>query len=106
MLAAIVKSTTQLKNMLGVGMSDVQRALTGERITCNGYYIRNIPKEIILDVDDLGVDNVLDFDAQCGVDMRIYATSKQRRSEILLESEFMEIKDSKYKRYNYKNKKK
>jgi len=105
-LAAIVKSSTQLKNMLGVGMTELQRTLAGERITCNGYYLRYIPKSIILDVDDLGTDIMLDFDEQCGVDMRIYATSRQRRSEILLESEFRKIKDSRYKRYNYKNKKK
>ena len=105
-LAAIVKSPTQLRNMMGVGMSEIQRTLSGERITCNGYYLRYIPKDIILDVDDLGAEIMLDFDEQCGLDMRIYATSKQKRSEILLESEFMKIKDSRYKRYNYKNRKK
>lgn len=105
-LAAIVKGTTQLKNMLGVGMTDIQRTLSGDRITCNGYYLRYIPKDIILDVDDLGHEIMFDLDIQCGVDMRIYATSKQKRSEIILESEFLKIKDSRYKRYNYKNRKK
>lgn len=105
-LAAIFNSPTQLRNIMGVGITELQRSFSGERITCNGYYVRRIPKDIILDVDDLGAEIMLDFDEQCGVDMRIYATSRQKRSEILLESEFRKIMNSRYKKYNYKNKKK
>jgi hypothetical protein len=100
-LVAIVSNKTQLKNLMGVSPTEIYQTLDAVRITCKKYYLRYIPKDIILDVDDLGKNLLLDFDQQCGLDMRVYTTRSQDKRSIILESELAEFVGNMSKRYAY-----
>lgn len=104
-LIAVSSGISQLAKLMGVGTGEISRAIRGERVCCKGFYIRYIPKDIMIDVDDIGNDELLEFDLeQCGVDRLIYATRTQKKTGILLESEFVKIRGSKYKHYSFTNK--
>jgi len=103
-LVAVASGVSQLAKLMDVGTGEISRAIRGERVCCKGFYIRYIPKDIVIDVDDIGNDELLEFDKECNVDRYIYATRSQKKTGILLESEFEKIKDSKYKHYTFTNK--
>ncbi len=107
-LVAIAASVKRLANMMGVSTGTVLRAVKGERIACKGFYIRYIEDDVEMEVEDIGKASLLKFDLDINeTDRLIYTTRNQKKSEVILESEFVKIESSKYKRYNYnKNKKK
>ena len=106
-LVAISSCISSLAKLIGTDTGSLLRAIKGERVTCNGFYPRFIPDDTIIDVDDLGVVNLLEFDLEIlGEDRFVYTTRKQRRSEIIKESEFIKIRNNRYKRYTFNNSKK
>lgn len=107
-LVAIASGISQLAKLMRVGTGELLRASKGERICCKGYYIRYIPQHLMIDVDDIGVDELTEFDlGECNEDRLIYTTRNQKSTGIILESEFVKLRESKYRHYTYnKNKKK
>ena len=100
-LVAIVCNKTQLIKLMGVSPTEIYQTLDAVRITCKKYYLRYIPEDTILDVDDLGEDLLIDFDQQCGLDMRVYVTRSQDKRGIILESDLVKFYDNMGKRYAY-----
>lgn len=106
-LVAISSGIGKLAKIMGVGTGDILRAIRGDRICCNGSYFRYIPEDTIIDMDEIGKVDLIDFDLDwCGEDRLIYTTGLQKRNAIIRESEFAKIRDSRYKRYNFNNLKK
>jgi len=102
-LVAVACGISQLTKLMKKDSGSIIRALRGERVACGKFYPRYIPDDTIIEMDDLGKLDLLDFDLNwLKEDRLIYATRNQKRSGIILESEFLKIRDSKYKHYTYK----
>ncbi len=104
-LIAIVNGISQLSKMISKDTGSILRAITGERIACGNYYPRFIPDDTIIDMDDLGALDLIEFDNENGNgDRLIYVNRNMKRSGIIKESDYEAIRDSKYKLYKYSNK--
>ena len=102
-LVAISNGISSLAKLMGTDTGSLLRAIKGERVTCNGFYPRFVPDDIIMDIDDFGLD-LIEFDLEVLQDDRfIYTTRNQKRTEIIKESEFSKIRDNRRKRYTFNN---
>ena len=93
-LTAIFGSIKELSKATGVVRQSIIKAVYGDTISVKGYYLRAIPNEIVLDMDDIGTLNMFAFDKAAGnPDRKIYGGSKMRkRLDIIMESQ--------HKKYN------
>lgn len=89
-LSAIFQSANQCERMSNIRHQALAMCVKGELLTTHGFYWRELPDEIVIDADDIGKLNLLDFDKAAGNDFKIYATKYQRRYEVILEHEFEE----------------
>lgn len=87
-LAAIFSSYNEAERIVGVSHQVLLRCCKGETITVKSMYWREVPGDQILDIDDVGELNLIEYDAEVGCDRRIYATSSQKKGEVILSSQY------------------
>ena len=93
-LRAMFQSYSAVEKITGKSRQSIQKCCKGNMVSCLGYYWREVPEDIIIDMDeDLGKLSLIDFDEFSGNDRIIYATSKMKKGEL--------IKECDYKRKNY-----
>ncbi len=95
-LIAVFGSIKEVSKVTGVVRQSIIKAVYGDTISVKDYYLRAIPKDIVLDVDDIGKLNMFAFDKEAGhPDRKIYGGSRMRkRLDIIMESQ--------HKKYNHK----
>lgn len=92
-LAAVFNSYNEIERMTGKKHQSILKCCKGEIISCLGYYWRELHPDIIIDVDeDIDKLTLLQYDGVIGEDRKIYATSKMKRSEVILESQYNKFK--------------
>ena len=87
-LAAIFSSHNEAERMVGVTHQVLLRCCKGDTITAKTMYWREVPPDQILDIDDIGTLSLIEYDSVVGIDRRIYATSSQKKSEVILSSQY------------------
>lgn len=94
-LIAIFGSIKELSKATGVVRQSIIKAVYGDTISVKDYYLRAIPKNLILDADDIGKLNMFDFDKEAGnPDRKIYGGCKMRkRLDIIMESQHKKYKN-------------
>ncbi len=91
-LISVVSGISQLAKMMSWDSGSILRAIKGERLSCNSFYLRFVPDDMIIDMDEIGIVDLIEFDLDwLKEDRYVYATRNQKRSDIILESE-MRIK--------------
>ncbi len=89
LLIGIFGSIKEVSKITGVVRQSIIKAVYGDTISVNGYYLRAIPNDIILDIDDIGKLNMISFDKAVGnPDRKIYQKGKMKsRLNIIMESQ-------------------
>ena len=102
-LAAIFSSLSMAAEILGVTPQVLRKACKGDVVAVKKLYIRDVPDEIIIDFDDIGVLRLTDFDGVFGKDYPIYLTAEMKPKQIIPESRYHDrfnyIKTNKYKEW-------
>lgn len=78
-LVAICQSVNATAEMFKTSVQSIFYVCSGKSISCNGYYFRKLDDEIEVTFDDLGVLTIQEYDSLCGVERKIYPTSKMTR---------------------------
>lgn len=88
-LIAIYRSIKEAATLTGIVRQSIIKAIAGDIISVRDCYWRAIPKNIVLDQDDMGVLTVIEFDKEAGnPDRKIWAKKKiKKRSSMLMESQ-------------------
>ena len=87
-LIGIFQSYSATEKATGIKHQMLLKCCNGQTISSKGFYFREVPDNIIVDIDDLNKLTLLDFDSQMGQNRRIYATKKMKRDEVILESQY------------------
>lgn len=85
-LVALFHSYSNASRIMRVSRQSIVNSVTGKKITCAGMYWREIDSNIIIDSDDLGNLNMLTYDAQLGINYRVYIVKKGKK-EIVFEND-------------------
>lgn len=85
-LCAIFRSVTEAAHMTGIGACSISQAVSGKMISSQGKYWRAIPKDTIIDSDDLSSYTVFDADKDLRQDRLVYVNSKMGRGEVIMSS--------------------
>lgn len=95
LLTGIFGSIKEVSKITGVVRQSIIKAVYGDTISVKGYYLRAIPNNVILDIDDIGKLTMFDFDKEAGnPDRKIYkGTRMKKRLDIIMESQ--------HKKYNH-----
>lgn len=93
-LSGIFGSIKEVSKVTGVVRQSIIKAVYGDIISVKGCYLRAIPNDTILDIDDIGTLTLFAFDKEVGnPDRKIYKSSRmKRRLDIIMESQ--------HKKYN------
>lgn len=87
-LVGIFGSIKEVSKVTGVVRQSIIKAVYGDTISINNLYLRAIPPDLIIDIDDIGKLNLFEFDkAAHNPDRKIYGTRKKSRLHIIMESE-------------------
>lgn len=78
-LLSIAPSITKAAKMLSISPGNISKACNGQLIATGNYYFRYIYDEIELEFSDFGTLQLEEYDKLCGIDRKIYATSKMNR---------------------------
>jgi len=106
-LAGIIDGVNQVSLLFGVSHTAISKALKGTTITINGFYIRPIPSKVILEQDDIGQLDLLDYDLDVLQEDRLifFYTSKKKmyHGNTILESEYRKYKNKTKQNENSNN---
>lgn len=89
LLTGIFGSIKEVSKITGVVRQSIIKAVYGDTISVKGCYLRAIPQDIVLDIDDIGKLTMPTFDKAAGnPDRKIYKKAKMRkRLDIIMESQ-------------------
>ena len=85
-LVAIFRSFSDAAKAFGVSRQSIMNCVNGRKIQCSGYYWRKIDSNDIIESDDLGRLDMIEYDRQYGINHRIYKI-KNRKRTIIFENE-------------------
>lgn len=87
-LSGVFGSIKEVSKVTGVVRQSIIKAVYGETISVKGCYLRAIPNDVIIDIDDIGTLSLFTFDKEAGTpDRKIYKTTRMgKRSEIIMQS--------------------
>lgn len=93
-LTGIFGSIKEVSKITGVVRQSIIKAVYGDIISVKGCYLRAIPKDVIIDIDDIGTLTLFSFDKEAGTpDRKIYQSGRiGKRLSIIMESQ--------HKKYN------
>lgn len=93
-LIGIFGSIKEVSKVTGVVRQSIIKAVYGDTISVKNYYLRAIPKDVIVDIDDIGKLTLFSFDKEAGMpDRKIYKSGRiGKRLSIIMESQ--------HKKYN------
>lgn len=93
-LVGIFGSIKEVSKVTGVVRQSIIKAVYGDTISVNNLYLRAIPPDLIIDLDDIGKLTLFEFDkAAHNPDRKIYNTRKKSRLNIIMESEHKQYKN-------------
>lgn len=89
LLTGFFGSIKEVSRLTGVVRQSIIKAVYGDTISVRGSYLREIPNDVILDIDDIGKLNMFEFDkAADNPDRKIYKGQRMRkRLNIIMESQ-------------------
>lgn len=94
-LIAIFGSIKEVSKITGVVRQSIIKAVYGDIISINKIYLRSIPDDIVLDLDDISKLTLFEFDRICGnKDRKIYNGRKKTKSNVIMESEHRKAKNN------------
>ena len=83
-LVAVFGSINSAACTLSLTLSAVQKACTGETISCHKLYFRYANSKVELEPNDFGHLTVIDFDKMLGVnDRKYYKTKEMSKTNII-----------------------
>lgn len=87
-LSGVFGSIKEVSKVTGVVRQSIIKAVYGDTISVKGCYLRPIPEDVIIDIDDIGSLSLFTFDKEAGIpDRKVYKSTRMgRRSEIIMES--------------------
>lgn len=74
-----MQSAWAAAKMFKTTQSHILDACTGVQMSTAGFYFRFLEEEVIVDFNDLGALNVIEYDELCGVERPVYRTGKMSR---------------------------
>ena len=90
-LIAIFRSVSEAAAMTGLLRQSIVKAAYGEIISVGKKYWRVVPPDLQIEPDDIGALSLFDFDAEMGIDRKIYATRKMLKGSVMFESEYASL---------------
>jgi hypothetical protein len=88
-LIGIFGSIKEVSRVTGVVRQSIIKAVYGDTISVNNLYLRAIPPDLIIDIDDIGKLTLFEFDKAANTpDRKIYGVKRKSRSHIIMESEY------------------
>lgn len=76
-LIAVVRSLHSAKDLSKGNLQSISFSCTGKYISTGGFYFRHIHPDIEIDLTDLGVLKLQDYDGMCGETDRRYHTVRE-----------------------------
>lgn len=109
-LVAIFGSYNIAERITGIAHQRLFKACRGEITAINKHYWREFDdSEDILESDDIGKINLLDYDSKSNIDRKIYCSRKMIKGQEIPESQYGNrhqfIKTVKYQEWKYEQKK-
>lgn len=105
-LVAMFDSIISAERVTKLPRQKIHDAMYDKVPAYGGLYWREIDKDFILESDDLGKLNMLNYDSDMGVDHAVYCTPKMKHGNLVLESKLSGweeyIKTSEYKEWRKK----
>lgn len=92
-LTAIFRSISEAAALTGALRQSLIKAAYGDIISVNGRYWRAVPLDFEIEPDDIGKLTLFEFDTFIGEDRKIYATRKMLKNSVMLESEYLILKN-------------
>ena len=88
-LSGLFGSIKEVSKITGVVRQSIIKAVYGDTISVKGCYLRAIPEDIVVDLDDIGSLTLFKFDNEAGnPDRKIYKSTRMgKRSDIIMQSE-------------------
>lgn len=95
LLTGIFGSIKEVSKITGVVRQSIIKAVYGDTISVKGCYLRAIPNNVVLDIDDIGKLTMFEFDKEAGTpDRKIYkGTRMRKRLDIIMESQHKKYKN-------------
>jgi len=93
-LVAIFRSISEAATITGTLRQSLIKAAYGDIISVNKRYWRAVPPDFQIDPDDIGVLTIFEFDNEIGEDRKIYSTRKMIKTSVMLESEYLSLKNN------------
>lgn len=78
-LVSIVSSVNEAAKLLKLRPGNISKVCNGSLISLGTYYFRYIDDEVEVDLSDIGILQLGDYDKLCGVERVVYATYKMNR---------------------------
>lgn len=90
LLIGIFGSIKEASRVTGVVRQSIIKAVYGDIISARDCYWRAIPRDVVLDQDDMGTLTLFAFDKEAGnPDRKIYKdTRMKKRLKIIMQSEY------------------
>lgn len=92
-LVAIFKSISEAATLTGAIRQSLIKAAYGDIISVNKRYWRVVPPDFQIEPDDIGQLTLFEFDTAIGEDRRIYTTRKMLKKSVMLESEYIALRN-------------
>lgn len=92
-LVAIFRSISEAAALTGTIRQSLIKAAYGDIISVNKRYWRVVPPDFQIEPDDVGKLTLFEFDDAIGEDRKIYSTKKMLKSSVMLESEYLTLKN-------------
>lgn len=93
-LVAIFKSISEAAALTGAVRQSLIKAAYGDIISVSGRYWRAVPPDFQIEPEDIGKLTLFEFDEAVGEDRKIYATRKMLKNSVMLESEYLILKQN------------
>ena len=87
-LVAMFSSYADAAKIMGVTRQAITHCAKGEKLTCAGYYWREIDHNVVVDSDDLSTLMLADYDSSVGLIRKAYKSWETKRSDIINVSDF------------------
>lgn len=109
-LVAMFGSYNIAERVTGIAHQRLCKACNGDIIAIHKHYWREFDdSKDVLESDDLGTLNLLEYDAKMNVDRKIYCTRKMLRGQEIPESQYKNrhqyVRTLKYQKWRYEQRK-
>lgn len=91
-LTAVFRSVSEAAYLTGALRQSLIKAAYGDIISVNGRYWRVVPPDFMIEPDDIGNLSLFEFDEAVGEDRKIYGSKKMNKGSVILESEYLNLK--------------